>query len=202
MILYASSTRGRRNLHEMQVHGWRLLFSSAAPDLYRPGWRYALDNGAWSAFASGAPWDEVSFRATVEQHGAGADWVIAPDVVAGGRPSLRLSERWLPWVADRARRVLIAVQDGMEPGDVAPLLGPSVGIAIGGSTEWKEAALGRGAWLALARERGAWMHALRVNTVRRIHLCAGADSLDGSSPTRFATTTPMLTAASRQMVML
>lgn len=195
MITYAATTATRRNLHELLVHRWRMLYSAPHIDRFRPGWRYALDNGAWSAFTSGQPWDERAFVAMVERYAAGADWVIAPDVVAGGLDSLRLSERWLPWLSDRCRRVLIAVQDGMTPADVAGLVDDRIGIAIGGSTEWKVSELGRGTWAGLP----CWRHALRVNTVRRIALCAGLDSFDGSSPTRFAVNTARLSGAAAQL---
>ncbi len=195
MICYASATTTRRNLHEMQVHGWRLLFSAPRMDLWAPGWRYALDNGAWTAFANGTRWDEGAFRAMVEQYAAGADWVIAPDVVAGGLGSLRLSERWLPWLSDRCRRVVVAVQDGMTPDDLRSIVGDQVGIAVGGSTEWKVGQLGRRTWADLP----CWRHALRVNTARRIALCSDLDSFDGSSPSRFSVNTARLTGASRQL---
>jgi hypothetical protein len=196
MILYAGATGGRRNLHTIQAHGWRLLFSSAAPDQFRAsGWRYALDNGAWHAFNTGTPWDAGRFRAAVSELGAGADWTAAPDVVAGGLPSLRLSESWLPWLLGRCRRVLIPVQDGMTPADVAPLLSERVGLAIGGSTPWKLAQLRRPDWILAARAAGAWSHVLRVNTERRINLSAGFDSIDGTNPSRFSVNTPRLTRA-------
>lgn len=198
MICYASATGTRRNLHAIQAHGWRLLFSSAAPDQFRaPGWRYALDNGSWSAFTRGTPWDPGMFRSAVDELGAGADWVAAPDVVAGGLSSLALSESWIPWLLERCRRVLIPVQDGMTPADVAPLLSDQVGIAIGGSTEWKLSQLRRPDWLISARAAGAWTHVLRVNTERRINLSAGFDSIDGSNPSRFSCNTPRLTRAAQ-----
>jgi hypothetical protein len=188
VIAYASATRTRRNLCALNSAGWRMLISAAAPQNYLPGWRYALDNGAWSAFQNGTAFDELAFKSAVGAMGAGADWVIAPDVVCGGLESLAYSLEWLDWTCARSRRVLIAVQDGMTPADLAPFVGRDVGIAIGGSTEWKEEQLARGGWGDLTRPRGAWLHCLRVNTARRIAMCAsaGVDSFDGSSATRWA----------------
>ena len=117
------------------------------------------------------------------------------------RRSIRLARRVnLPIVVhtreadEDCQRVLIAVQDGMRPADVAPYLSHRVGVAVGGSTEWKEAQLDRRVW------RASWLHVLRVNTARRIRLChwAGADSFDGSSASRFAVTLPALDSARRQ----
>lgn len=201
MIRYAGSTRTQRNLCAMQAHGWRMLFNAAHLDLYRPGWRYALDNGAWSASKAGHPIDLGLFAEAVDRLGAGADFVVAPDIVAGGLDSLRLSEAWIPRLLPRVRRVLIAVQDGMTPADVAPLLSPQVGISIGGTDAWKEAALARGEWARLARERDAWCHALRVNTRRRLALCSGCTSFDGTNPTRFGSNTARITRYARQLLM-
>lgn len=203
MVLYASATNGARNLHELQRRGFRLLFNAAHPHLWRSGWRYALDNGAWSAFTAGGAIDLDAYRSAVDELGPGADWVVLPDIVTGGAESLRLSLEWLPWVARRARRVLIAAQDGMVPDDLAPYLSERVGVAIGGSTEWKEQQLGRRAWGEACAARGSWLHALRVNTQRRLHLAAigGCCSVDGTSATRFSVKAAPLARSAQQEAM-
>lgn len=182
----------------MRAHGWRLLLTPdtviRAHRQVPPGWSYALDNGAWGCYQRDVPFDFDVFGQLVEAHGADADWVVAPDIVAGGAASLRLSLSWLPRLPGLR---LIAVQDGMTPPDVAPHIGPSVGIFLGGSTEWKLQTMR--AWGQLAAGR-CYFHVARVNTARRIRYCqdAGADSFDGTSPSRFAVSTPKLTAAVRQ----
>lgn len=198
MICYASTTSTRRNLLQLHCHGWRLLFSTAEARRFRPGWRYGLDNGAWSAHTTGIPWDEEAFVEGVVRFGAGADWVVAPDVVGGGHASLDLSVSWLPWMLRRCRRVLVAVQDGVVPEDVRSLRHARVGVAIGGSTEWKEAQLADRRWAGCG-----WLHVLRANTSRRIQAArlAGADSFDGSGPSRFSSIVPRLTNAARQEVL-
>lgn len=193
MILYASATNGRENLHAMQRHGYRLLFApGAAASNWRDGWRCALDNGAWSAHTSGESVDLDAFGSAVSRWGAHADWVVAPDIVAGGQESWALTLAWLPRLLPRCRRVLLAVQDGMEPHQVAPYLSDRVGVAIGGSDGWKERELASRRWGRLCRSRGAWLHGLRVNTMRRIRLAAdsGADSIDGKSATIYSVNAP------------
>tara|TARA_R110000824_G_scaffold183776_1_gene364810 strand:- start:1939 stop:2430 length:492 start_codon:yes stop_codon:yes gene_type:complete len=157
-----------------------------------------LDNGAWTAFQQKRSFDGQAFRTVVDALGADADWVVAPDVVEGGLDSLALTRYWLPWCLERCQRVLVAVQDGITPPDVADLLSDRVGVAIGGSTEWKEEQLGRHIWSA------SWLHCLRVNSCRRIAMCtaAGVDSFDGTSVTRFAKTLPKLDGAKRQMSLI
>ena len=190
MIGYASRTGTRRNLDALRAAGWRLLVSARGV-LRSEGCGYALDNGAWTAHQRGEAFDEDAFVEAVDRLGDGADWIVAPDIVAGGLESLAYSVSWLPRL--RGRRVLIAVQDGMTPDDVAPYLSERIGVAIGGSTEWKEAQLVGRVW------RASYLHALRVNTARRIRLChwAGVDSFDGSSASRFVSTLPLLDRARR-----
>lgn len=189
MMAYASRTGTRRNLAALRAAGWRLLVSARGV-LRHEGFTYALDNGAWTAHQRGEDFDEPAFIDAVAQLGEGAEWTVAPDIVAGGLESLRYSVSWLPRLRGR---VLIAVQDGMTPADVAPYLSDRVGIAIGGSTEWKEKQLARRVW------RGSYLHALRVNTARRIALChwAGCDSFDGSSVSRYVVNLPRLERARR-----
>lgn len=193
MIAYASRTGTRRNLAALRDAGWRILVSARGV-LRNEGFRYALDNGAWTAFTQGEPFDVAAFEKALDLMGAEADWVASPDIVGGGMRSLELSESWLPRLID-ARLVLIPVQDGMTASDVRPLLGNRVGIFLGGSTEWKLATMRE--WGELAREVGCYYHVARVNTRRRIEMCseAGATSFDGSSASRFAASLPRLERA-------
>ena len=73
-----------------------------------------------------------------------------------------------------------------------------VGIFVGGTTEWKLSTLLD--WGRFAATSGCWLHVGRVNTTRRIALCAaaGADSSDGSSAVQFPSTEGKLRRASTQ----
>lgn len=196
MILYASQTHGKRNLEALELNGFRLLIT---PDTYRgtlPIWssgkpaRYALDNGAFGCFQRGDPFNWRAFEGLVAAIGDGAEWVIAPDIVCGGLKSLRMS---LDWARDWDRcPVLLAVQDGMKADDLKPHLSDRVGIAVGGSTLFKERSLT--IWGRLAKETGCYLHVLRVNTRRRLTICrgAGAHSVDGTSASVFSKNAPML----------
>jgi len=196
VIAYAAHTGTRRNLAALADAGWSLLLSPGKPKDRRFAW--ALDNGAWGAFQRGEAFDVAAFERHVSDHGDGAEFVVVPDIVAGGLASLAMSLDWLPRLAGVAHRRLLAVQDGMSAADIAPHLNPTVGVFVGGSTEWKLATMR--AWGQLARRHGAYLHVGRVNTIRRIRLCqdAGADSFDGTSATRFACTLPKLDQARRQ----
>lgn len=193
MARYASATRTRRNLCALLRHGWGLCVSAAAQDGYRPGWPYMLDNGAWSCFQQGADFDEAAFAEAVERYGVGADFVVAPDIIGDGLSSLEMSARWLPWVLQRARRVVIGVQEGVTPADVRDLRHDRVGVAIGGATRaWKEEQTASRRWVG----RGP-LHVFRcANSERQMVLAyeSGATSVDGNAA-RFAVNIPRLTRA-------
>lgn len=199
LIPYASAAGEGESLRALKRHGWRVLVSRA--DRRRPpaGMKYALDNGAWSDFQAGREFDGDAFDGLLDAYGADADWIVLPDIVAGGLASLAMSKRWMNrCLGSGCPLVLIAVQDGMEPDDLAPLVGPNVGIFLGGSTEWK---LARAMdWGEFAATRGVYYHFARCNTETRFKLAhdAGANSIDGSSGVKFSKNVPKLTRWARQ----
>jgi hypothetical protein len=200
MICYASRTGTRRNLEALRKHRWGLLVSRAGVWRTEGFDRWVADNGAWADFQANRAFDEDEyerFLTWVASQAAIPDWVVLPDVVAGGLASLALSRRYLNRCLSVAPMVLIAVQDGMEADDLAPLVGPNVGIFLGGSTEWKLAKMAE--WGAFCADREIHYHVARVNSLKRIYtaIAAGADSIDGSSGSRYAVTVPMLTYGAR-----
>jgi hypothetical protein len=201
VIPYASRTGTKRNLAALRKAKWRLLVSAKGV-LRNEGFPYALDNGAWSSFQAGLPFDVPAFEKAVKLLGNGADFVVVPDIVEGGLESLRFSLSWLRRLEGVGQRRLIAVQDGMTAEDVRPHLGPTVGIFLGGSTEWKLETMPQ--WGRLARESNAYFHVGRVNTAKRIKLCSlcGANSFDGSRASRWAMDIPFLNNARNQLPLL
>jgi len=201
LIGYASRTGTSRNLQALRENGWRLMVSARGV-LRHEGFPYALDNGAWTAYRRNEAFDESAFRRALDLMGADADFVVAPDIVTGGIESLRFSEKWIRELQDRCQLTLIAVQDGMTPEDVEPMLSDDLGLFVGGSTDWKIHTLPR--WGRVKASTGCYLHVGRVNTRRRIRLCglAGADSFDGSGVSRFATEVGYLSAEVRQQCLI
>lgn len=162
--------------------------------------RIVADNGAWADFQADRPFDEDAYERFLDwlSRQVTADWIVLPDIVAGGSASLDLSVRYINRCLSLSPLVLIAVQDGMEDHHVASLVGPSVGIFLGGSTAWKLATMQ--AWGRFCRERALHYHVARVNSIKRMSLAiaSGANSIDGSSASRYAVTLPKLAFASRQ----
>jgi hypothetical protein len=111
------------------------------------------------------------------------DFVVVPDLVAGGLASLTWSAFWRDSVPGEFRAYL-AVQDGMTATDVVPHLARYDGIFIGGSLRWKLAT--GGAWAEVARRHGLGCHIGRVGTAARVHWARsiGATSIDSALPLR------------------
>ena len=209
---YCSRQSKASTLAKLEAAGWGELVSPVQTYRKPPPLRYVIDNGAWSQFLRRQEWleggrqgppplefDRGGFVRMVEEWGAGADWIAVPDVVAGGLRSLAVSLDWLPWVRSFGLS-LIPVQDGIDPHHVEHLMGPDVGIFLGGSTEWKIDTME--AWGQLAARTGCHYHVARVNTgdrIRRAQVC-GADSFDGTSVTLFSKTLVPLDGCRRQQV--
>ena len=212
MIAFCSWTGTKLNLSTLQAGGWHLLMS---PDTLkrckgktRPFWPdgspapYALDNGAWGAHQRGEPFNIEAFLWSIDRVGDQAEFVVIPDIVAGGLESLRFSEEWMPRLDGIGDRRLLAVQDGMAPADVRSMLGKDIGIFLGGSTDWKLSTMRQ--WGQVAREIGCWFHVGRVNSRRRIYQCSlcGAHSFDGSKGARNAVNIEHLTNSRNQLTLL
>lgn len=214
MVPYASRTGTLRNLAALRHRGWHLLVS-AAGEWRSEGFNYAIDNGAFTAFLEYQAGKRAQnlldldlFERCIDRMGGKADWILLPDIVGEGEASLALSIEWAPRV--RARKGLqnvplyLAVQDGMEAGELHNrvleflLSGAVQGIFVGGSTEWKLSTILF--WGKIARRFSLKLHVGRVNTTKRISLCAaaGAHSFDGTSATMFSVNLPKLDGARRQ----
>ena len=207
MIAYASNTGTKKNLAVMREAGWRILLTPDNPKP-REGMRFAIDNGAWKARGidlrpgqEQQPFDGDGFTNLVEEHGGAADFVVVPDIVAGGMESLQFSLGWLSkGPLKNLVNLLLPVQDGMDVSAVGKVLRryPYLGIFLGGSTEWKLRTMY--GWGMVAAAMARYYHVGRVNTVRRIRLCAeaGVSSFDGTSVTKFSCNLPMLETARQQ----
>lgn len=193
---YCSRTGTKTTLAALRGAGWRLLVSATGSHR-NEGMPYAIDNGAYTAFQQGRPFDHDAFRRLMGSHGDGADWAVLPDVVAQREASLEMSNRYLDLMGHQ-QRWLLAVQDGMTPADVAPFVGRIHGLAIGGSTEWKLSSARM--WGSVAQQHGLYLHMLRVNSAKRIALAAavGCHSFDGTSVCAFPCTLRLLDFSRRQ----
>jgi hypothetical protein len=203
MISYATNTHGKTNLAALRSAGWRIFLTPGKDRTPPAGFQFAIDNGAWRCFKHGLPFESEKFETLIETHGAAADFVIIPDIVAGGNASLEFSKLWIDRLR-HFRRILLPVQDGMTSDDVGAILRrhPNMGIFLGGSTEWKLRTMY--GWGMVAHALGCYYHVGRVNTVKRVRLCAeaGAHSTDGTSASMYSVNLPKLDVAHSQASLL
>jgi len=195
---YASRTGTKTTVAAMRKHGWRMFITPLQQYASLPPLPYAIDNGAWSCHLQNHTFAKIEDRFTqlVDRWGQNADFIIVPDIVAGGLESLAFSLEWLPKIKTPLR--LLAVQDGMKHHHIERHLKKNIGIFVGGSTEWKLKTIGY--WGNLAKRTKAYIHVGRVNTAQRITACLDADidSFDGTSVTKFPSTIHLLDSARRQ----
>src|SRR5262245_11216869 len=158
--------------------GWGEMTTRAeVPPRRRP---WAFDNGAFLDWRRGRDFDGDAYQRALERV-EGPDFLIVPDIVAGGRRSLDFSLGWV----DRLRGVAplyLAVQDGMSACDVLEAAPDCAGLFVGGSLPWKVRTGHE--WVQLAHCLGKPCHIGRVGAVRRVAwaMRIGADSIDSCLP--------------------
>jgi len=183
VIAYVGQTRSRDLIAQLAEHGiGECTVRGELPPRRRP---WFFDNGAFRDFTAGRAFDREAFErdvARIREELLAPDFLVLPDVVAGGRASLDESLAWAPRL-EGVGPLYLAVQDGMSEDDVRPVLGNVAGVFVGGSTEWKLATAA--AWRALAHAHGRRLHVGRVGSMRRVawaRLEVRADSIDSCLP--------------------
>jgi len=178
LMVYIGQTASKALIRRLIGYGFG---ECVQPDEWPPRRHpWFLDNAAYRAWANKEEWNPAPFEYVL---GACKSWppdfVIAPDVVAGGADSMALS---LSWVSRIPYPAYLAVQDGMTEANVAAALPRFAGLFVGGSLPWKI----RGAhhWVNLAHKHGKPCHIGRVGTARRVRWAKriGADSIDSCLP--------------------
>jgi hypothetical protein len=141
---------------------------------------YGIDNGCFNPKVS-AKFKAASYLAWLDKRDRHSClFATAPDVVGDAAATLERSLPLLPRIRALGFKAALVAQDGLElldiPWDAFDVL------FIGGSTEWKLGAAARALCLE-ARARGKWVHVGRVNSEKRLTICAEqleADSADGT----------------------
>lgn len=186
---YVGQTRSAKLIAELKSHGVGECFTRG--ESYWPPRRtpWFYDNGAYGDWRSGRPFDARDFESDLAIIRAASDYqpdfIVCPDMVAGGRGSLEFSMDWLPRLRSLCpgQRVYLAVQDGMVEDDLPLGLGSYFnGIFVGGTAPWKLETGPR--WVRLAHKNALPCHVGRVGTGERVRWARliSADSLDSSLP--------------------
>ncbi len=181
MKVYIGQTRARWLTAELAALGYGECTNRGELPPRRYPWFF--DNGAFADWKADRPWDEQAYTEDIQElirrPLVTPDFLVAPDIVAGGVKSLDLSREWLP----RLRAigpVYVAVQNGMAI-DPATIEGFD-GIFVGGDLEWK--LLTGGGWVRLGFAQGVPVHVGRVGTGKRVQWARdiGAASIDSALP--------------------
>ena len=182
MKVYVGQTRSGELIRELEGYGFGECTSRGEMPPRRKPW--FLDNGAFGDWKAKRPFDGEAFLRDMDNVWRGnslPDFIVCPDIVAGGPESLAFSLTWLPRIWKLAP-IYLAVQDGMEEMNVLPHLQHFAGLFVGGSLPWK-IRQGR-QWVGFARRHGLKSHIGRVGTERRVAwtIRIGADSIDSCLP--------------------
>jgi len=150
----------------------------------KAGIKMAIDNGAFSSWMRGFPFMADVFRDHLKdafKNGINAEFIVCPDIVAGGKDSLDFSMSWASGELFGARLAL-AVQDGIKSQDIDPwMLRHFTHIFVGGTIEWKWRTVEQ--WVDFAHGNNKKIHVGRVGTLDKLKYCKslGVDSVDSSS---------------------
>jgi hypothetical protein len=148
----------------------------------------ALDNGAFQCWRRGYPFIEKHFWDTMEdcyRLGITLDFIVIPDIVAGGKASLDFSLKFREDKLSTTTNLALAVQDGIAPKDLDTfdIHGIST-IFVGGTEKWKWDTAK--SWADYAKAHHRKLHIGRCGTQAKISHASmiGADSVDSTSLAR------------------
>jgi hypothetical protein len=184
VLVYVGQTRGAAWIAKMSALGFgECTVRSEFPPRRRP---WFFDNGAFLDWRASRPFDGEAFQSALEKvrrFDAPPDFIVVPDIVAGGLDSLAFSLTWRPHLAGIAP-LYLAVQDGMTEADVLPHVELFAGLFVGGSVPWK-VRTGRH-WVDLAHRLGKPCHIGRAGNENKAAwaIKIGADSIDSTLPLR------------------
>lgn len=154
--------------------GW--MFSPGGFKEPRAWLPFVIDNGKYSAWESGKPWNEDEFFELLDRCQLSKfkpDWVTVPDEVANKDETLWLWNQYERRIRMYGWRIAFVVQDGMTPNDVPESADV---VFVGGTTKWK--------WrnVALFCATFPRVHVGRVNWIDKLEYCerVGVESCDGT----------------------
>ena len=190
MKIYTGGTNDPEKLLMLRKYDVGIMISSM-PNILTPKhygeFSCALDNGAFACHRKGYPFQEEVFFKTISsayKNGIVLDFIVCPDIVCGGKKSLKFSMEWSNKLIGTPNLAL-AVQDGVEPKDILNLTGSLLSnftyIFVGGSPEWKKRTSKD--WVSFAHNENMKCHIGQIGTLDGLRFSEkiGADSVDSTS---------------------
>jgi len=187
MKIYTGITKDEVKLAKIKEMNLGIMISSCY-DLSLPTkvfpTNYALDNGAFSCYTKGYPFQRDLFMSTINKcykKNIILDFIVCPDIVCGGKKSLSFSASWAEKEMLGTPNLALVVQDGMETIDVLPCLSPFSYIFLGGSVEWKWKNAKK--WVSFAKEHNKKVHIGQCGQLKYLNIAKEleVDSVDSTS---------------------
>ena len=190
MKIYTGNSYGIK-LDKVKEYGLGIMISSSPT--FSPVKEFsqvpcALDNGAFVAYKKGYPFPEKVFLNTLDKCyklNIPLDFIVCPDIIAGGEKSLNFSIEWATGRLKTAPSLALVVQDGMTAHMIdAYVLSLFECIFVGGTVEWKwKTADG---WVKFAHASNKKCHIGQVGQKRYLSFAKHiqADSVDSTSIAR------------------
>lgn len=183
MKIYIGNTGTLRHFEIMKQNGWGNVHLANAFRYPKKNIDWILDNGAYSNWIHKKPFNSIAFREAlikIEKCVSYPDFIICPDIVAGGYDSLQFSLKWLDEIP-AGYPIYLAVQDGMQTDIIQNYITLFDGLFVGGTLDWKLKTAHQ--WVKLAHEHNLKAHIGKVGTFKRIVWAKniGADSIDSST---------------------
>ena len=145
----------------------------------------ALDNGAFQAHRRGYPFQEKLFLETIDscyKANIELDFIVCPDIVAGGKKSLDFSMEWSEGRLKTAPNLALVLQDGITP-DLLRKYGFDrfEVLFVGGTMEWKKSTFV--GWAEFCKSFKKQCHVGQCGPLPFMELCekVGVTSIDSTS---------------------
>lgn len=168
-------------MEQCNALGYGIVYSPADPRKIIHKFSHIIDNGAWTAYKTKQPWNKDAFYSYLST-AKNPDFVVIPDIVAGGKASLIRSTEHIQRL--KKYTLYLAVQPGIIADDIGELLIYIKGIFIGGDSVWKWRTAEY--WREYSYKNGIKCHIGGVGTKQLYDYAyaIGVDSVDGSTPVR------------------
>jgi len=201
-LVLVGGTKSKKIIKRLNALGWGRIWNEGRT-YHSPKEPWALDNGAYAAYLNGTEFDQVQFlhrlRDAAQRAPHRPEFVVLPDIVAGGLASLELSEKWLgilhtdtmqerhgftpiDYHTIRGWPKYLAVQDGLLETHITDrIIREIAGIFVGGSNGFKSTAQ---LWTSFAHKNDLKCHYGRAGTLKKLDhaIESGVDSLDSAFP--------------------
>lgn len=208
MKVYTGNAMGKK-LEGLLEYGLGIMIASSPS--FRPRKEFsktfcAVDNGAFQSWRRGFPFMEKFFWRTLEDCytcGLTLDFIVIPDIVAGGLQSLDFSREYREKHLKSCANLALPVQDGITTKDLDTYdLTGITHLFIGGTEQWKWKTARE--WKALAKKHNLKLHIGRCGTKDGIKTAKmiGADSVDSTSLARHESFGIIDAAFRKQMILL